>query len=87
MGGFFNPPTTEQSYIMTRDELKRIVRQSTSTTLVANRFRRALGLREIWVQAADRGRSGAGKSKSRYIKRQRYQHAERLMKQKHGVNL
>ena len=72
---------------MTRDELKRLVRKSNSTTLVANRLRRALGLREIWAQATSRGRSGAGKSKSRYVKRQRYQHAERLMKQRHGVKL
>ena len=72
---------------MTRDELKRIVRQSTSTTLVANRFRRALGFREIWAQAASRGHSGAGKSKSRYVKRQRYKGARKLMRQKHGVRL
>lgn len=72
---------------MTRDELRRLVRNNRSTTLVANRFRRALGLREIWAQAAHRGHSGAGKQKAKYVNRRRYKHSRDCMKQKHGVNL
>lgn len=72
---------------MTRDELRRLVRNNSSTTLVANRFRRALGLREIWAQAAHHGRSGAGEQKTKYINRGRYRHAKSCMKQKHGVKL
>lgn len=72
---------------MTRDELKRIVRKSQSTTLVANSFRRALGMPEIWAQAAHRGHSGAGKQKAKYVNRRRYKHSRDCMKQKHGVNL
>ena len=72
---------------MTRDELKRIVRKSHSTTLVANRFRRALGIPEIWAQAAHRGHSGAGKAKAKYVNRRRYKHSRDCMKQKHGVKL
>ena len=72
---------------MTRDELKRIVRKSHSTTLVANRFRRALGIAEIWAQAARGGHSGAGKAKSKYVNRRRYKHSRDCMKQRHGVKL
>ena len=72
---------------MTRDELKRIVRKSRSITLVANRFRRALGIQEIWAQAAHRGRLGAGKQKAKYVNRGRYKHAKSCMKQRHGVKL
>lgn len=73
---------------MTSDELKRIVRKSHSTTLVANRFRRALGIAEIWAQAAPRGHSGSGgKAKSKYVNRRRYKHSRDCMKQKHGVKL
>ena len=72
---------------MTRDELKRLVRKSRSTTLVANRFRRALGLQEVWAQAARGGHSGAGKAKTKYVNRRRYKHSRDCMKQKYGVNL
>lgn len=72
---------------MTREELTKLVRKSNATTLIANRMRRALGLREIWRDAAHRGHSGAGKQKSKYVNRGRYKHARKLMQQKHGVNL
>lgn len=73
---------------MTRDELRRLVKKSHSTTLVANRFRRALGIAEIWAQAARGGHSGSeGKAKAKYVNRRRYKHSRDCMKQKHGVNL
>lgn len=73
---------------MTRDELRRLVKKSHSTTLVANRFRRALGLREIWRDAAARGHLGrGGKAKAKYVNRRRYKHSRDCMKQRHGVNL
>lgn len=70
---------------MNREELRAIVRKSNSTTLVANRMRKALGLHEIWRNK----HSGHAHSRARakYVKRNRYRHAKQCMKQKHGVKL
>lgn len=63
---------------MTRDELRRLVQRSNSTTLLANRMRDALGLPHVNARARTRDRS----AKSR-----KYRGARKLMKQKHGVRL
>ena len=69
---------------MNRDELRAIVRKSNSTTLVANRMRKALGLHEIWHNK--RGHAHA-RARAKYVKRNRYRHAKQCMQQKHGVKL
>ena len=66
---------------MTRDELVNIVKQSTSTTLLAQRMRAALGL-PLHALAASGGRTRDRSAKSR-----KYRGARKLMKQRYGVRL
>ena len=62
---------------MTREELAAIVKRSTSTTLVACRFRDALGLPQPKARGHVRNRS----------KDKRYKGARKLMQQRYGVQL
>lgn len=62
---------------MTREEIAAIVRKSTSTTLVACRFRDALGLPQPKARGHVRNRS----------KGKRYKGARKLMQQRYGVQL
>lgn len=62
---------------MTREEIAAIVRKSTSTTLVACRFRDALGLPQPKAKGHVRNRS----------KGKRYKGARKLMQQRYGVRL
>lgn len=75
-----------KALVMNRHELIAIVKSSTSTTLMANRFRAALGLPQRFRADAGRGgHSGAGKSTVKHVKHQRYRHSRKLMAQKFGV--
>ena len=62
---------------MTREELAAIVSRSTSTTLVACRFRDAMGLPQPKARGHVRNRS----------KGKRYKGARKLMQQRYGVQL
>ena len=63
---------------MTRDELIAIVKQSNSTTLVAQRMRNALGLPP---------KTDSGRTHDRNAKARKYRGARKCMKQRHGVRL
>ena len=63
---------------MTRDELIKLVKQSNSTTLIACKMRKALGLPPVKQR---------GRTRDRSAKRRKYRGARKLMKQKHGVRL
>jgi hypothetical protein len=65
---------------MTRDELITLVRQSNSTTLVAQRMREALGLPHL---KSDKH----GRTRDRSAKARKYRGARKCMKQRHGVRL
>lgn len=62
---------------MTREELTAIVKRSNSTTLVACRFRDALGLPHPKAKTKVRNRSRGN----------RYKGARKLMQQRYGVDL
>lgn len=63
---------------MQRQELIAIVKQSNSTTLLANRMRDALGLPHVDARA---------RTLDRHAKSRKYRGARKLMKQKYGVRL
>ena len=71
-------PANFQGETMQRQELIAIVKQSNSTTLIAQRMREALGL----PQPQPRGHT-----RDKHAKSRKYRGARKLMKQKHGVRL
>lgn len=71
-------PANPQGETMQRQELIAIVKQSNSTTLIANRMRDALGLPPVDAPARTRDRDA---------KRRKYRGYKKCMKQKHGVRL
>jgi hypothetical protein len=71
----------KRSYHMTRDELITIVKRSNVDTLIAQRFRDALGLRPL------RHHPQGGRARDKSAKARKYRNAKHLMAQRYGVRL